>query len=316
VLLLFSCSGRKPNGSVITIDLNKKTPRILYSSFVDSLYYVTLDLSDDVILSEVERLYIDGDYLLIQDEKLGLFVFSLEKRMLIKVIDYFGHGPEEFYSIRTFTCDPDKKHLLIYNYPFIHKYTYDGVFIESIKNENVNFIDMYYTNTGEYICIAPEDVGPNVPCGVWLADSTFQYVKNLKDIPSEQKLFTRSTFYNRAEDGIYYYDRVWDDFSFITDSSVNILYRFDFKQRVPVEMRKREYPFNELSAYASIGEFVNSDRYMLLNYFRFGNGEISWVLFDKVSGKTVCSSALLNDMSAVSISSNKLFILTTGLGVV
>jgi hypothetical protein len=293
--------------SDITIDLNKKTAQLLYSSFIDSLYYVTLNLSGDFILSGIERLYVDGDYLLIQDEKLGLFVFSLEKRLLIKVIDYFGNGPEEFYTIRAFTHNADKKQLLIYSYPFIHKYTYDGVFIESIKNENVNLVDLYYTNAGEYICIAPEDVGPNAPCGVWLADSTFQYVKTLKEIPSGQRLFTRSTFYNRTENGIYYYDRVWDDFSFITDSSVDILYRFDLKQRVPVEMRKHEHPFNELRRYSSIGEFVNSDRYILSNYFQFGTGEISWVLFDKANDKIICSTGLLNDMSTVSISSNKLF---------
>lgn len=307
ILLFSSCFQKEERKYDVVVDLDRTASQILYSSFVDSLDYMSLNLIDNQMLSGVERLYIDGDYLLIQDEKRGLFVFSLKQRSLLNVIDNFGNGPGEFGRISAFTFNPDQRLLLIYSYPFLHKYTYDGTFVESIKNTDHNFVDFYYTDTGEYICIAPEDTGPEAPCGVWLVDSTFHYIKQLKEIPPKQLLFTRSTFYNRTDCGIYYYDRVWDDFSFITSDSVEMMYSFDFKQKVPMKRREQETPFRKLSEYSFIGEFVNSDRFILLNYFQFGTGDISWVLLDKKENKVICSKQFQNDISPVDITSNKLF---------
>lgn len=306
VLLFTSCFESKKKYDIV-IDLDRKTSQILYSSFVDSLNYMTLKLTDNQLLSNIERLYIDGDYLLIQDKRLGLFVFSLKQRSLLNVIDNFGNGPGEFGRITAFTINPKQKLLLIYSYPFLHKYTYDGIFVESIRNTDNNFVDFYYTDAGDYICIAPEETGPETPCGVWLVDSTFHYIKQLKKIPPKQLLFTRSTYYNRTDSGIYYYDRVWDDFSFISRDSVEMMYSFDFKQKVPIESREQEIPFQRLSEYSFIGEFAHSDRFILLNYFQFGSGDISWVLLDKTKNIVTSSKHLENDISPISLSSGKLF---------
>lgn len=306
VLSFSSCSNKKLNECTVTIDLNNVVPDIPYSLFVDSLNYLTLDLGDSLIMSGIHRLYVDGDYILVEDYKLGLFVFSAKEGSLVKNINYFGDGPEEFNRIRTFTFDPQKQLVIVYSYPFLKKYTYEGEFVESIQSIDNNSVELYHTNTGEYICITPEESGPNQPCGVWLVDSTFQYIKHLKEIPSDQKLFTSSQFYNWTENGIYYYDRVWDDFSFITNDSVEMLYKFDFKQRVPAKMRDREHPFETFSEYSMINEFANSDRYILLSYYNMATYNLTWVLLDKKSNEVICSTQLRNDMS-VEETPNRLF---------
>lgn len=307
LVIIFFLSCDHHSDKRIKIDLNKDIPQLHYSDFADSVSYLTLNMPDSLFLTGVKRLYIDDNYIFIQDKRAGLLVYSIENDSLVKYLNYFGQGPGEFLSIRAFTINPTKREILIYSYPFLHKYTYEGLFIETIKNENTQLVDLYCTSAGNFICIAPEYTGKGMPYGVWLADSTLAFQKELKKIPDEQRLYTRSNFYNRTRDGIYYYDRVWDDFSFITDDSVSILYKFDFKQRVPAKMRLQEQPSEELKEYYSINEFVYSNRYILLNYFSFGGSDISWVLLDHANNNQICSKQLLNDISGMTISSNNLF---------
>ena len=303
----FSCSNDKSKDMYVTIDLTKQAVQAIpYSLFADTLSYLTLKMDDNSFISYVEKLYLDDNFIFLKDDrKGGIFVFDRKDGSLIANLNYFGQGPGEFGSIRAFSIDPVKRQIHVFNYPFLHKYTYNGDFLETI-NTDINLVDFCSLNTGDFICIAPEDTGVGEPNGVWQVNSSFKFVKTLKEIPLDQHLYVRSTFYNRVGNGIYYYDRVVDDFSYITKDSVKQIFKFDFKQRVPDDLRTKEIG-SHLNPYSFISEFAHSNQYLLLNYFNFNGNPSYWVLINKVSRQAIVSNELFNDLNNIQIQSTNLF---------
>lgn len=305
VLLFVSCSHTEETIPTIKIDLNNKVSSITYSTFIDSVECLTLNCYNNFI-SGVEKFYTDGDFIFLEATKRGgIFVFSKSSKSLIKIIDYYGKGPGEFYSIEAFTIDRNKKQILVNCGPLLHRYTYRG---EYIGTQDVTDLicDFYPLENNQYICIHTSYM-KNRPMGVWLADSCLHIIKSLKnDIPSSEIFQTVSTYYNYKNDGLYYYDRVWDDFSVITRDSLKTIYKFDIKQVVPRKERDRPTPHN-LEQYVSIAKFAYSKRYILLNYFTFNQTPSYWVLLDQKNNNTLISQNLYNDINNTHTKTNYLY---------
>lgn len=305
IAFLFSCSKNKVDHSVVEIDLKKSIPTISYSSFVDSIEHVTLN-TNGLFLSGIKRMYMDNDFIFMSDEKRGgIVVFSKKTKSIIKNINYYGLGHGEFTNIVAFAIDKYNKKIIVYSNPNILEYTYNGIFIRN-KETNDFFRDFFVLNNSEYICMFPSYVSEQ-PSGVWLADSSFCRIKDLKnDVPKTEIFETTSMYYNLQNDGAYYYDRVWDDFSFISRDTVDVLYKFDLKQRVPAKDRYKDTP-DKLKNYVAINQFANSSRYILLNYFTFNNDPSYWVLYDKKEDKSIISQLLYNDIDKTKTVSNCMF---------
>lgn len=305
IISLFSCSKNELNHPVITIDLKKSTPMISYSNFVDSIEHITLN-TNGLFLSGIKRMYMDNDFIFMSDDKRGgIIVFSKKTKSIIKNINYYGQGHGEFSNIATFAIDKYNKKIIIYSNPNILEYTYNGDFI-SDREANDFFRDFSVLNNNEYICMFPSYMSEQ-PSGVWLADSMFCRIKDLKnDVPTTEIFETTSMYYNSQNDGVYYYDRVWDDFSFISRDTVRVLYKFDLKQRVPAKDRYKDTP-DKLKNYVAINQFANSNRYIILNYFTFNNDPSYWVLYDKKENKSIISQLLYNDIDKTQTISNCLF---------
>ncbi|MCD7938117.1 MAG: 6-bladed beta-propeller [Tannerellaceae bacterium] len=306
LFICFSCSNDKPDRSSVIIDLKETASSIDYSLFVDSVNYLTLEMTDSLFLSGVRRVCIDGDFIFMEDTRRGgIFVFSQKERRLIANLNYYGQGPGEFSEIRTFTLDKKNKQIIIFSYPSLYRYTYEGVFVESIHTDKVGPVEFHYLDTGEFLCFAPEDMGGGEE-GVWLADSSLQFIKMLREIPAKQLIFVRSVFHNGTEDGMYYYDPVWEDISYITRDSVELLYQFDFKQRIPEKERNKEFS-EHVMPYSFISVMAYSEHYILLNYFNFDQSPDFWVLLDKHTKQTIVSHQLWNDLNNIRITSPYLF---------
>lgn len=305
VSFLVSCSHTEETIPTIKIDLNNKVSSIAYSTFIDSVECLTLNCHNNFI-SGVEKFYTDGDFIFLEATKRGgIFVFSKSSKSLIKIIDYYGKGPGEFYSIEAFTIDRNKKQILVNCGPLLHRYTYRG---EYIGTQNVTDLicDFYPLNNNQYICIHTSYM-KNRPMGVWLADSCLHIIKSLKnDIPPSEIFQTVSTYYNYKNDGIYYYDRVWDDFSVISRDSLKTMYKFDVKQVVPKKERNISTPHN-LEQYVSIAKFAYSKHYIILNYFTFNQTPSYWVLLDQKNNEIQISQNLYNDINNTHTETNNLY---------
>lgn len=304
-IFILSCSDSNMEYSTIRIDLRNTISQINYSTFVDSVKSFTLN-TDGLFLSGIKRLYVDDDDIFILDSgRGGIFVFSNKEKKMKCNLNYFGQGDREFVDIYSFTIDKMRKRIIIYTNPYIMEYTYNGDFV---KKQKVDFFfrDFYALDNGDYICMLPSFIEKQ-PSGVWLMDSTCKKVKDLKnDVPVTEVFETVSMNYNSLDNAIYYYDRVWDDFSYITKDTVRVQYKFDVKQSVPSEERNVDTPKN-LKNSVAINCFSNSGRYILLNYFTFNGSPFYWVLFDKEKKEIVISQELYNDIENTHTVSNSMF---------
>lgn len=305
IVFLFSCSKNKFDHVVVGIDLKKSTSMISYSNFVDSIEHITLN-TNGLFLSGIKRMYVDNDFIFMLDDKRGgIVVFSKKAKSIIANINYYGQRDGEFTNIVAFAIDKYNKRVIVYSNPKILEYTYSGAFISNREVRDF-FRDFFVLNNSEYVCILPSYISEQ-PSGVWLADSTFSRIRDLKnDVPATEIFETISMYYNLQNDGAYYYDRVWDDFSFISRDTVTVLYKFDLMQRVPAKDRYKDTP-DKLKNYVAINQFANSSRYILLNYFTFNNDPSYWVLYDKKENKSTISQLLYNDIDKIQTISNCIF---------
>lgn len=303
ISFFFSCTNN--NQSIITIDLNNIEPNIPYSKFIDSVSYITLDV-DSFQIGGISTLYVADNKTFIKDSnRKGLLIFGKDNK-LIKTINYFGPGPKEFIGISNFTIDSEKQEICIHdnNGQKIILYTYNGDYINSYPLKEDVF-DIAYLKNNTYIFITPL-FNKNAPCGVWsknLSNGIITYLKN--DIPQDAKTAFSSQFYQRTHNSIYYYDRINDDFSYINEKGANILYQFNLKQKVPNHIRKN--PNSNINGYAMIQAFANSKKYLLLNYFTYGEKKYTWLLLDKKNNSINISSQLYNDIDNIQIDLNSLY---------
>lgn len=317
ILFLTACRHAAFDANPIRLDLDEEVESIPYSAFAKSVEYFRLDTRDSCLLSGIRRIYADLPYLFIEDEKKGgVFIFTVSGQF-IKQINTYGNGPEEFLDITAFTVDPSLKHLCIHDgySGKLMKYTYEGEFIRSAKND-VLIRDFAVFPKEQHLCIMPS-YREGLPTGLWLQNpgdtAILRTIDN--DVPKEDQFEFVYTFYNLASNGIYYYDRNWDRFSFVTPDSIIGLYRFDLKQRVPARLRAMADPgLQALSGYAALANFSYSGRSIAFTYFVFGDPPVfKWALLDQTTGQFTVSSRLSNDLDGVDSSQPYLYHLNDSL---
>ena len=303
LFISFSCTFvYKQKHNKITIDLTNSTAKILYSQLTDSVYYLTLNTLDSCLISGIEKIYQDGDTLILKDTgRGGVFVFSQQGKF-IKQINYIGNGPEEFVEANSMAVD--KENNLIYVYDIssrkINKYTYQGKFVES--TEMNDFIrDFAIMSEDTKLMILPF-YAKKSKYGVWLADAHNKFIKHLiSDVPQNHNFEYASTSYNHPHsDEIYYYDRNNDNFFLITKDSAQLIYEINLKQRVPEELRLSDSPQpSSLEGYAMMNDFYVSPQHLILIYYVFGKKEqpYQWVFIDRKNPqKPVIGNGLKNNM--------------------
>lgn len=305
---MISCTSPQSN-SVLTINLDEAVPTIAYSSFVKSIDYLTLNTNDSCLMAGIDKVYADDDLFFIQDsKKAGIFVFDKEGKLL-KQINYYGNGPTEFVDITTFTIDKHLRHICIYDNQSrkINKYTYEGAFIESLKVENI-IRDFAVFENEQHVFLMPS-YRKNMPCGVWITDKSNKTIKSLKDdVPKEDEFEFVFTYYNLEDQSIYYYDRNWDNISYVTKDTATIVYQFDLKQRIPTNIRRQSDPgFKELANFAMMSNFSYSIDFIMLTYFCFGENPFKWVIIDKDKASVLVADQLENDIDNIQSSQNNLF---------
>jgi hypothetical protein len=311
--LLFSCVEKDTSG-IIPIDLDHEVDTIYYSSFVKEIDYLTLNLQDSCLISGIKKIFVDGDTILVQDTSgAGVFVFT-GSGDFIKQINYRGNGPQEFVRMTAFAVDPLLNQVCVYDLSSmkIVKYTYRGDFIKSYRTDSLLARDFAVMPEEDNLFIFPF-YSDRYNTGVWLADTSGVTKKIYRDDAPKEEFEYADDYYNRAAEGIYYYDRNWDDFSYITADTLVKLFQFDLKQKVPRSIRvKIDWSMEELIGYSMMSSFANARNYLLISYYIFGDRpyyQWKWVFLDKQKRGLVCSEHLKNDMDGIESESKQLFYL-------
>jgi hypothetical protein len=118
--------------STILVDISA-SEKIKCSELFDSIKYVILETSDDILIAEVSKIEYFDDQLLVMDKKVQtLFSFDVSGKLNWQIQDH-GQGPEEYIQLMDF--DVDESSGLIYLFSRRDKisvYTLDGQFVKRI----------------------------------------------------------------------------------------------------------------------------------------------------------------------------------------
>lgn len=311
LLFFFISCNKSEEKDFYKIDLENTTESICYSLFVDSISYITLNTNDSCIMSGIDRIYLSDDFLFVKDDKrAGILVFDLNGNFLTQ-INFYGNGANEFTSINSFAIDKYAKRICVYdgNAGKINRYTYDGLFIESLKIENI-IRDFAIPKAGHYLFIMPS-YRKDMPSGVWIADSLNNKQKELlSNIPQDYEFEFLSTQYNIIENNIYYYDRNWDKLYKIDNDTAIISYNLNIKQAFPEDLKKKSEPSaSELNGHAMMANFSVSSNFLMLTYYLFEENPFKWVLIRKNSMDLMISNRLENDIDHIQSSQKYIFFL-------
>ena len=299
LLLLLSC---KENSNKIPIDLSKHVPEIYFSEFADSISYLTLDMRDSCLISEVDQIYKDSNLIFVKDRRRnGIFIFDENNRYKNR-INYYGRGPGEFIRLSTACINPTDKQIGIYD-SFSRKiliYSYEGKFIKEVfVNDYV--LDFTFTSNKGFIFIYPSYMTPKERSGLWLTDSNGIFVKHLYHLNPEHKAsmffyfsYTPQLDHNQ---GILYYDRWADRLLQVNQDSSKCIYEFDLREKIPESLKKD--PDFRLEEHFLSTCFFNMPNYFLACYASINNRY--WVLFNKKDHSIKVATKLINDIDDIKV---------------
>ena len=81
--------------------------------YLDSAYYVKLELTDESIIGQIDKLIIFEDKIYILDRQTSsVFIFDMTGKYLLKLCK-IGNGPGEYNKIHFFGIDEEKRHIVI-----------------------------------------------------------------------------------------------------------------------------------------------------------------------------------------------------------
>ena len=315
ISLLSSCQNDKLDDKRIVIDLMETEESIRYSSFVDSVSYLTFHF-DDIPIAGIEKIYKkDGYYYIWGEPSAGIFIFN-ESGRLYSHINCYGEGPEEFRMISSFSVVGTTGDICVLDYASQQTkyYSKEGTFKYSIPFSDWS-IDIAPLSEDCIVFLSPFYAPEGEASGIWVADGQNRKIKQLSDdVTENHKFYYYPMTYNRSDSCLYYYDRNWNYFSRVSGHGQEILFQFDVKQKIPRSVMKEASngPLEQLDGYAICDRFLYSPDWLLMLYCRFNEGKNEersyvWTIMDNHSRKVRMAHELVNDMDGVEITNHDFF---------
>ena len=313
-----SCNNHQDDMRVV-IDLNDVEERLEYSSFVDSVSYITLCLEDDMHIGNIERLYKRGDfYYVLGSHRSGIYIFDM-KGHLYSHINAYGEGPNDFRDVSSFSVVYSTGDVCIMDYAS-QKLKYYGLlngdylYSEPCPHWSV---DLIVPDLKNKIFISPFYMSENNPSGIWIGDENNVLVKQLmNDVMPEHKFYYYPMTYNGSDSCFYYYDRNWNYFSIVSEKGVDVMHRFDVKQSMPSSLMANAMGnIKSLNGYSICDRFAYSHSNLLMLFCRFSFEEDKaehsyiWAMMDNHSKQLKLAYELYNDFDNVEINNRELFYL-------
>ncbi len=133
--LLIGCTnktGKNDNIScTIAVDENNLSEKILYSDLFDSLKYVSLKTSDEILIKQLTKVQYFNERIYVLDKQMqSVFSFDMAGELVWK-IQKQGEGPGEYSQLVDFDIDAQANKLLLFSrLEKIQVYDLEGNFIE------------------------------------------------------------------------------------------------------------------------------------------------------------------------------------------
>jgi hypothetical protein len=241
--LLVSC-GEKANivntyiDTIIPITENTQE-KILYSKLFDSMKYIALETSDDVLIKKLTKVkYFNNRIFVLDETTQSLFIFGINGK-LIRKIHNVGHGPNEYFQLRDFDIDEENNKLFLYSrYEKIQIYDFEGKFIEEYK---IKLIGSSFVTSGDkiyfYTAGQPNFInGKNLKYNLLIFDkgNIVQEGIHFKNGLDRLATYNLSNSFCKYDGEIHFFMSFSNNIYSIKNDSIYIKYHFDFgKYNIP-----------------------------------------------------------------------------------
>ena len=294
--LLLACNVEYQSlaGTAIKVNANEKSG-ILFSEIFDSIRYVKLETTDDILLGGIEVIKYANNRIYILDRRKALFSFDATTGKCLWKIQSIGQGPKEY--IQPMSIDIDEKNERLYLFCHgekIIEYDLSGNFI---KAYNVRLWGINIAAANDYLYIY---TGNTLN---WINNQkSYNYllIYNKKDnsltaeLPFEDNLSHGTIRIYNSSNAFYHHNdevRFFSPYSYniysIKGDMVDIAYRFDFgKLNLPKEFGDyRQKDLEQINYAYGLNSAWENDRYfgaaLQINQLPYN------ILLDKKEGRVM-----------------------------
>jgi hypothetical protein len=255
LVLLFACNNNSSLSveNVVNVD-PAQNERILLSEIIDSINYVRLETTDDILIAEITAIQYVNDCIYILDQRTNTFFsFDAITGKCLWKIQTVGRGPKEYLQIADFSIDEKENRLYLFcSVQKIIEYDLSGNFVDEY---HVRLTGQSFACNGDYLYIYAGN-NPNEING--LKKNYYLLIYNKTDGSLKGELFFndnpnlwKTNIYN-SPNAFYHYDDAIRFFSpyaqniySIRGDKMVIAYQFDFgKYNLPKNLS--DYSFDEL----------------------------------------------------------------------
>lgn len=254
VFILISCSSHKRfadyDGNVIDIPVSftKEYTDIFHLSYmVDTTFLIPLDSTIKWgYISTIK--YRHGNYYLLDSSNQSIYVVDSLGKVLHNV-NHRGRAKSEYVSLTAYDVNPISGELVIYdeNGDKVITYTKEGVYKSSyfLDTSCEIYRDIAVQGNGDIVCCAYDYNGPNARRGVWLADSTGHFKKQLIEVNDNHRFYVHTTtpLLSRMDDStLVIAGPIGDDniYHIHSDGSVSTKYHLTYDKVVNEATLKKE----------------------------------------------------------------------------
>jgi hypothetical protein len=328
-LLSLGC-GQKQNTKWVEASIKlypvdpSKAEKIYASAIFDSIVYIPLESSNEVVVGEISKLEIVDSLFYILDTKAKTIWCFNQKGKYINKIAKRGQGPGEYVSLFDFTVDRVNNHILVLDRSLRKILTYDfsGRFVKNERIEvhankfgilNDNKILAYTRGTDMFLKKNDGTLGYNffIIDSTGKTDAYFPYIHSIDNIITNKAI--------EINDGKVFVNYAGHDtiYEFSMDGNILLKHVIDFGDyHLPIENVSNESVAIDLRnspKYAKLDEVYYSNDYSLIIYDF--ESRLRFALRNNKTGKSSNGSFLENDIDFISLANpapikiqrNKLF---------
>lgn len=299
LLFLESCfNEKKGSNDEIVVELNAHVKDTLaYSSFVDSIGYISLQTTEECLIGRIKDVIISDDYILVLDGKLSVVWIFDKDGQYLTCIDKKGAGPEEYMVLSQFDYDKLSKQILLLDTwtQSILFFDVNGVFVKKVKL-SMNASDFIKLSDNSFLLSRAGEVDD--ASGVFLADSLGCVTKNLVKRNSNH-LFP-CTF-------DWEFSTFNDTISFMAPNLENVVYHYvsgSLSQAFPLtvnpESSKKYTPDSSLQSISDFSrtDFIESSKWIFASYWS-SEFDLRILFYSKEQRLSLVGKNTKNDLDGV-----------------
>ncbi|MDR0421936.1 MAG: 6-bladed beta-propeller [Proteiniphilum sp.] len=305
--------------------------RVRYSDLFDSVRYVRLETTDDILIKDITQLKcVNGKIYILDNKTQTLFCFNMDGKLAWKICRT-GQGPQEYSRLTSF--DIDERNGKLYLFSARDKISVCDLSGNFMKEYNVRLGGTSFACGGDHLYIYANN-NPNHVEGsetnnyLLLFDEEKNILKGKLPFKADKRFGTMNT-YNTSDAFCRYGDEVRFFMPFsnsiysLKEDSVYIKYQFDFgKYNLPDsyfenyttdDIRESKYAYGlnsfwESNKYFSFSMYINEEYYQIL-YDKSADKIYTGILSDDISYCSPLLRAVTDDYAMGSLLAEDLFLI-------